>query len=136
MNTPTGLLDFFVLEGSEYVERLDGLLAAAHGGQPEPQGFSQAARALRGTATMAKLSPMAELAGALERVARGLRDGQVAWSPSLRGAVVAAVDDAKLLIRAVRSWGPAEDGRAAARTQELLQYAPERSATPTRRWAA
>lgn len=131
MTTPAGLLDFFVLEGSEYVERLDGLLAGARGGQPEAQGFSQAARALRGTATMAKLGAMAELAGALERVARGLRDGQVAWSPSLRGAVVAAVDDAKLLIRAVRAWGPAEDERAGARTRELLQYAPERGGTPT-----
>ena len=43
MTSPTGLLDFFVLEGSEYVERLDALLAAARGGQPEAQGFSQAA---------------------------------------------------------------------------------------------
>ena len=131
MTSPTGLLDFFVLEGSEYVERLDGLLAAARGGQPEAQEFSQAARALRGTATMAKLTAMADLAAALERVARGLRDGTVAWSPAMRGVVVAAVDDAKLLIRAVRTWGPAEDERAATRARELLQHAPQRSAMPT-----
>lgn len=126
-----GLLDFFVLEGSEYVERLDGILAAARGGAPDAAALTQAARALRGSATMSKLTGMAELASAMERVARGLRENVVQWSPALQAALVAAVDDAKILIRGVRAWGEAEERRATARTTELLRFAPATRAIPT-----
>lgn len=120
----SGLLDFFTLEASEYVEHLDGLVAKAAGGPPELGGFVRNARALRGSATMAKLGGVADVAAALERVARGLQSGSVAWSEALRGACVAAIDDLKILIRGVRSWGDAETSRAAVRTRELAGYAP------------
>ena len=53
--------------------------------------------------------------------------------PQLRGAVIAAVDDLKILIRGVRAWGTAEDARAAERTRELSALAPAapRAAAPT-----
>ena len=120
----TGLLDFFVLEGSECVEQLDGLLARAPSGVPDLDTLARNARALRGSATMAKVRGVAEVASALERIVKGLRDGSVQWTPRLRGAVVAAVDDCKILIHAVRSWGAAEDARAAARSAELDAFAP------------
>ncbi|HEY0997750.1 MAG TPA: Hpt domain-containing protein, partial [Gemmatimonadaceae bacterium] len=130
--SPAGFLDFFVLEASEYVEQLDGLLLA--GGQEMPDGDSmlRTARALRGSATMAKLAPFADLAAALERVTRGLREGGVPWSPALRGVLVAAVDDLKILVRAARGWSEADTQRAAGRAAELLGHAPATSqARPT-----
>src|ERR1700679_1276963 len=119
-----GLLDFFVLEGSECVEQLDGLLARAASGVPDFDAFARNARALRGSATMAKVKGITEVANALERIVKGLRDGSIAWPPHVRGAIIATVDDLKILIRGVRAWGPAEDARAAARSKELNELAP------------
>ncbi len=128
----TGLLDFFVLEGSECVEQLDGLLARAGSGTPDFDAFARNARALRGSATMAKVQGITDVANALERIVKGLRDGSMQWTPALRGAVIATVDDLKILIRGVRAWGDAETARAAERTKELntLAPAPQR-AVPT-----
>ena len=127
MTSPaSGFLDFFILEASEYVEQLDGLLAraSATGSAVDAEALGRNARALRGSATMAKLKPFADLALSLERVGRGLREGAIAWSPSLAGALVAAIDDLKILIRSVRAWAPADDQRASSRAAELTRIAP------------
>src|SRR3982750_1984347 len=123
---PSGFLDFFILEASEYVEQLDGLMAraSATGSVVDAEAFGRNARALRGSATMAKLTPFAELATALERVARSLREGTVGWSPALAGTLVATIDDLKILIRSVRAWSLADDQRAATRAAELARIAP------------
>src|SRR5438105_7899107 len=125
-----GFLDFFILEASEYVEQLDRLLAraSATGSGPDTEAIVRNARALRGSATMAKLTPFAELATALERVGRAVREGSVSWSPALAGTLVATIDDLKILIRAVRSWSAGDGQRAAARAAELGRIAP--AATP------
>ncbi len=125
----SGLLDFFTLEASEYVEHLDGLVATAHGGRPDVEALGRHARALRGSATMAKIGGIADIAVALERAAHALHLGTLPWSDALRGAIVAAIDDLKILIRGVRSWGDAETTRAAARARELAAFAPASSAT-------
>jgi len=130
MTAPAGFLEFFILEASEYVEQLDGLLLAAGASGPDSAAFQRTARALRGTATMAKLGPFAEVAAALERVGRVLQDGALRWEPALRGALVAAVDDLKVLLHAVRSLSPAEDSRARALASELAKYLPGASSTP------
>ncbi len=129
----TGLLDFFVLEGSECVEQLDGLLARAASGAPDLDAFARNARALRGSATMAKAHGITEVANALERIVRGLRDGSIQWTPHVRGEIVAAVDDLKILIRGVRTWGGAEAERATERTRALNVLAPAglRTSSPT-----
>ncbi|MBA4070305.1 MAG: hypothetical protein C0497_00460 [Gemmatimonas sp.] len=127
----SGLLDFFTLEASEYVEHLDGLVATARGGPPDLHAFVRHARALRGSATMAKVGGIADVAVALERAAHGLQTGTLPWSDALRGAFVAAIDDLKILLRGVRSWGAAETGRAAARTQELASFAPAATSAAT-----
>src|ERR1019366_9226369 len=120
----TGLLDFFVLEGSECVEQLDGLLARAASGVPDFDAFARNARALRGSAKMAKVQGITDVANALERIVKGLRDGSLQWTPQLRGAIVAAIDDLKILIRGVRAWGATETARADARSKELGALAP------------
>ena len=128
-----GLLDFFVLEGSECAERLDFLLARSGTAAPDLDAFARNVRALRGSATMSKVTGIADLAGALERVVRGLRDGSLHWSDLLRAAIIAALDDVKVLLHGARTWGPAETARAAARTRELNTLAPafRRRSMPT-----
>src|SRR4051812_43999980 len=131
MTAPAGFLDFFVLEASEYIDQLDALMLNAAGSGPDLESLQRAARALRGSATMAKLPAFAEMASGIERVAHGLRGGATRWEPALAGALVATVDDCKLLLRNVRTWGPADDARSRARIDELSRYAPARVATPT-----
>lgn len=127
-----GLLDFFTLEATEYVDQLDGLASRAVGAPPDAGPFARAARALRGSATMARLSGIAEVAGGLERLARHVREGQLPWDPATRGVAVAAIDDLKILIRGVRSWGAAEETRAGARIAELERLAPRTVTTKPR----
>jgi hypothetical protein len=83
---------------------------------------------------MAKIPSFAELAQNVERVGRALQDGAVRWEPALSGALVAAIDDLKILLRAARNWSPAEDQRATTRSAELSRYAPAR--TPSAQSAA
>ena len=130
MTAPSGILDFFVLEASEYIEQLDGLVSSGGSAGPNPESFQRAARALRGSATMARLAAFADLAAALERAARSLRDGSLRWTPALSGAIVGAVDDLKILVRAARAWGDGESRRASARAAEISGFLPaERPAT-------
>jgi hypothetical protein len=130
MSVTVGLLDFYILEASEYVDQLDALVGAAVHAPPDSTPFITAARALRGSSTMAKLLRMAELAGSIERVGRGLRDGSVRWTTESRAAIVAAVDDIRILLRTVRSWSAAEEHRAAARIAELKTFLPEGAVAP------
>jgi chemotaxis protein histidine kinase CheA len=124
MTAPVGFTDFFVLEASEYVEQLDTLVLRAGSTGPDGDAMQRTARALRGAATMAKLPAFAELAAAMEGIGRAMRDGVVAWDAAIRGAVIAAIDDLKILIRAVRTWSDADSLRASGRARELAAYAP------------
>jgi len=119
-----GLLDFFTLEATEYVDMLDGLVSRAAASLPDADGFARSARGLRGAATMAKLRGIADVAQGLERLARDVREGKLAWDQSTRAVAVAAIDDLKLLVRGARTWGEAEDQRAANRVAELDHVAP------------
>lgn len=125
-----GFIEFFILEASDYVEKLDALLLGGAAVGPDGESMQRTARALRGTATMAKLTSFADLAAGVERVGRALQDGMLRWEPALAGAVVAAIDDLKTLLHAVRTWSPADDQRARTRTSELARFAPPRP-TPT-----
>ena len=128
---PTGVLDLFVLQASDYIEHIDAVLGAAGTAGPDAEGLARAARMLRGSATMTRVPGVGEIAAGIERVARALREAALAWEPGLRGTLVAAVDDLKILVRAARSWGPAEDQRAQARSSELARYAPHLARTNT-----
>jgi chemotaxis protein histidine kinase CheA len=127
-----GLLDFFVLEATEYVDQLDALASRATIAPPESVPFARAARGLRGAATMAKLGGIAEVATGLERLIRQLRDGNLRWNAALRGTAIAAIDDLKFLVRGARTWGESEDKRVTTRMRELDQVAPKQ-VTPVQR---
>ena len=128
--TPVGFLDFFILEASDYIDQLDAQLLAGHAAGPDADALQRVARALRGSATMAKVSSFSELAAGIERVGRSLREGMLHWNPALSGVLVAAVDDCKVLLRNVRAWSDADETRARARIGELTSLAPLRSLTP------
>src|SRR2546421_276330 len=70
---PLGMSDFFALEAGEYLERLDGLLAARD--SPHADELVRLARALRGSAPMANHHPIARTAAALQALARAAREG-------------------------------------------------------------
>lgn len=127
----SGLLEFFVLEAGECLESLDGLLARNEPQGPDAEAFFKDARRLRGSATMARLPAFADVAGAMERVARAVREQTLPWSPAVRAALIGAVDELKVLLHHVRSWGDVEQSRARARATELEALAPIVARSPT-----
>ncbi|HET6701803.1 MAG TPA: Hpt domain-containing protein [Gemmatimonadaceae bacterium] len=133
MTSPVGLLDFFILEANDSIDRLDAAISGAATGAPDIEVLLRHARTLRGSSTMARQNGIAEVAGGIERVARALRDREVTWSQGLHAALIAGVDDLKLLIRSVRNWSTADERRAQSRTAELARLAPDaprRTPTP------
>jgi chemotaxis protein histidine kinase CheA len=130
MSQSANVLDFFILEANEYIDRLDVVLGATGGQGPEVAELVRPARALRGSATMSRQHRMAELATALERTVLALREGSLTWSPAVRGALVATVDDLRYLLRRTREWGDADDQRVRTRVAELESFAPVHR-TPT-----
>jgi chemotaxis protein histidine kinase CheA len=129
MSSSAGVLDFFIAEANEYIDRLDALLASGAAAGPEATAFARNARMLRGSATMSRREGIAAVAAALERVARALGDGRLAWEPALATAVTGSVDDLRILLRNARTWSALDDQRSAARKSELSRFAPE-SSTP------
>jgi hypothetical protein len=133
MSTPQDPLNFFMLEASECIERLDAALhgAGSGGAGLAPDEFVRAARTLRGAATMHRLGGISDLAAAVERAGRALRAGELQWSTPLHAALVATVDDLKILLHKVRVWGPTEDARAARRMADLSRYLPASTGMPS-----
>lgn len=119
-----GLLDFFVLEAAECLEQLDALLARSGEEGPSADALQREARRLRGSATMAKLGDFAGLAAAIERIARARKEGTLGWDLGVKGALIGAVDDLKVLLHSVREWDDAAQAKARARTEELNRFAP------------
>jgi len=115
-----GLLDFFVLEASDLVDRLQRVTTT-----DEPQGPAAAmllklARELRGSASMARLSSFAEAAAGLERCALLLHEGRIAWTPDLGTVVTDSVTELRLLIPMARLWGENHDQRARTAGDRLM----------------
>src|SRR5688572_3499040 len=117
MTQPMGMADFFALEAGEYLERLDGLLQGS--GTPAVEELVRLARALRGSALMASQPAIARAAGGLETLARGVREGRVAWDVNTRQLATRAVDDLKVFIRHVNSWSEADAAKADALASQL-----------------
>jgi len=114
MAQPTAMLDFFVLEASDYLERLDALVQTRAGAPPSGEEFVRLARAFRGSALMANQQVMARAAQGLEAAARGVRDGRLAWDERVRSELVRAVDDCKVLLRRVKTPEAGDSQRAEA----------------------
>lgn len=130
MSSASSALEFFILEASGYIDGLDSVIGSAGAHGPDRDAFVRLARALRGNSVMYRQQGITSVATALESCARAFRDGQLTWSPEVHAALVAAIDDLRILVRNVRTWGGDEDRRAAARAGELNGLVP-RSPTPS-----
>jgi HPt (histidine-containing phosphotransfer) domain-containing protein len=126
MTMPGRLLDFFSLEASEYLSRLESLAAKNGMESSDATQFTAAARGLRGSATMAKAGGIVQVAMTVERIGSGLVHGSTKWDPELQRALVGAVEDLKLLVRAVRTWGADQDARVEESLRRLARFAPAR----------
>ncbi|MFN2635766.1 MAG: hypothetical protein ABR585_01900 [Gemmatimonadaceae bacterium] len=124
MTSPGRLLDFFTLEASEYLTRLETLVTGQSMQASDASHFAAAARGLRGSATMAKANGVQQLATTVERIATGVVQGAISWEPELQRSLVGAVEDLKLLVRSVREWGREQDRKVEESLQRLARYAP------------
>ena len=107
-----GLLDFFVLEASDYVDRLQRLVASDEPQGPDSATLLKLARGLRGSAVMARLGSFADAASGLERGARLLNEGRIAWTPGLAASIADSISELRALIPMARLWGEHHDERA------------------------
>lgn len=117
------LLEFYLVEATEYLDALDQMVAGT-GSSPDANALIATARALRGSSSMAKVAPIESIAMTVEQLAHGLRDGEVRWTLDLYRALRDTVDDLRFLVRAVRTWGEREAARAEARLSELQRFIP------------
>lgn len=115
MTAPQALLEFFQKEATEYLDRLDQLLAGAQA--PDAAAFLSSARALRGSATMTRLDGLPDFASTLERIATGLRDGELRWDQRLHFAVRGALAELRALVGRAPAWADTDQRRA--RTQSV-----------------
>lgn len=126
MTMPGRLLDFFSLEASEYLTRLESLASKQTMETSDAAQFAGAARGLRGSATMAKAGGIVQVAMTVERIGSSVVHGGTSWEPELQRALVGAIDDLKLLVRSVRTWGADQDARVEESLRRLARFAPAR----------
>jgi HPt (histidine-containing phosphotransfer) domain-containing protein len=129
MTSTPELLRFFQTEANEYLDALEALVVDDH--TPEAGAFVAAARAMRGSATMARVARVADLALTFEQIGNALRDGELTWSMALQEELRAALDDLRSLVPAASRWGPADEQRATHRLAALRRFAPNESRRPT-----
>lgn len=123
------LLEFYLVEAMEYVDALDRLVTGQHA-PPDASAVLATARALRGSSSMAKVQPIAEISLALEQIANRCRDGEQRWDDALYHAMRSTIDDLRLLVRDVRVWGDREQGRADACRTRLRPFLPSSVTRP------
>jgi chemotaxis protein histidine kinase CheA len=117
MNAPHALIEFFQREAAEYLDRLDQLLAQSEDTVADAGALLTNARALRGSATMTRLEGLPDLASTIERIASGVRDGELRWDQRLHFAVRGALVELRDLVGRAGAWGEAEQRRS--RTQSV-----------------
>ena len=117
MSAPHALIEFFQQEAVEYLDRLEQLLAASENACPDAGAFLTHARALRGSSTMTRLEGLSDLASTVERIASGLRDGDLRWDQRLHFAVHSALVELRDLVTHANQWGESEQRRS--RTQSV-----------------
>ena len=125
--TSPELLRFFHAEASEYLDTLEDLLAA-RSGDFQAGAFVAASRALRGSATMARVPRVAEIALVMERLGNAVRDGEIDWSGRLRADLADTIID---LRRFVTSGSREDDRDAAERLLSLRAFLPATRVTPS-----
>jgi chemotaxis protein histidine kinase CheA len=126
--TSPELLRFFHAEAREYLDSIEEL--ASGSGSFEAGSFVAASRALRGSATMARVPRIAEIALAMERIANGVRDGEIEWTTDLRHDLLDAIADLRHLVASSARWSASDDRGALDRLAALRRHLPPGQVTP------
>lgn len=129
MTSPLGMLDYFAMEASEYIDRLRGLVDAEV--SPAAAELVRYARALRGAALMANQQPIARAANGLEGLSRALRDGARGWDSTTKETATRAVEALAGFVKRSAQWTPA-DGAAAEQLAKDLEAMAGGAVTPLR----
>lgn len=124
MGSPPELLQFFLSEAADYLDALDQLVANPSS-PPDATGFVATTRALRGSATMARATRIADVAFAMEQLANALREGELQWSAAIGTTLHEVVTELRMLIRDVHAWSESDDHRAAQCIVALQLYLPK-----------
>lgn len=127
MTTPSRLLDFFTLEAAEYLSRIEAAIA---GETTDVAALHAGARGLRGSATMARSTPIANIAGRLETIAAKISSRELELSYPLQRLIAATSETLNTLVRSVRSWTSAQNEMARRALDELDTYAPGGDSEP------
>src|SRR5215211_3866747 len=89
------LTEYFETEAHDYLAQLDRDLERP---RPDAALLQRIARALRGSAQMAREERVVRVAGMLEAVARGVVDGGMSWSLELAARARQTVADLRVLV--------------------------------------
>lgn len=122
---PRTLLEFFVDEATEYLDKLQQTLGEA--GTPDADELRRCARALRGSARMADQEAIARVAGAVQALATELTAGGRHWSRGLRESLETSLAEMRVMVNSVKE--PPAD--LAARAEALARRLGEPMAPPT-----
>lgn len=126
--TSPELLRFFHAEAREYLDTVEDLIAGDS--SFEAGAFVAASRALRGSATMARVPRVADIALAMERIANAVRDEEISWSTTLRRDLDDAIADLRQFVESTNSWSTEDDRRAVDRLAALRVLLPAGRVTP------
>ena len=122
------LLRFFHAEAREYLDTVDALVSG--GAYFEASAFVAASRALRGSATMARVPRVPEIALTMERIANGVRDEEIEWSPDLRRDLGDTIVDLRRFVASSGDWSADDDRQAVDRLASLRALLPVGRTTP------
>lgn len=124
------LLRFFHAEAREYLDTLEDLASASTSFEQGAGSFVAAARALRGSATMARVPRIAEIALAMERIANAVRDGEIEWTGDLQQELLESVSDLRHFVSTSGNWSSSDDRSAVERLASLRARLPVGMVTP------
>jgi chemotaxis protein histidine kinase CheA len=127
MSSPE-LLRFFLAEARDYLDAVEELVSGE--ASFDAGAFVAASRALRGSATMARVPRIADIALAMERIANGVRDGEIDWSSALRRELGDTIVDLRRFVATTSNWSPDDDRQAVDRLAVLRAILPSGRITP------
>lgn len=125
---PRTLLEFFIDEATEYLDKLQQTLGEA--GTPDADELRRCARALRGSARMADQEAIARVASAVQAVATELTGGRRHWSTVLREGLESALAEMRVMVNSVKEPPADLAQRAEAVAQRLGEPTPPPTPPP------
>src|SRR5688572_29514121 len=109
------LRDYFVTETDDYFTQFAAALTRLDASRGDPNELVRVARALRGSAQLARESRVHRAGLGLEAAARAVVSGALQWNPDVSGRVRRTIEDLQALVA-----GGETDDAADARVKRVL----------------